>query len=247
MITFAATPSTALKGIEISRLTAIILGGPTKRSANSAAAFSRLMSVAGEHDLPPAKVAKIVETAADLTAAEDNLRALIDSAKGSATSALAILAGKSEAAIPPAFKVAHAKAATVKKLDEEMPDFLHRTGDPAQEAEVADHWRRVAERNRQAVTEAEMAKKTETPKAKGAEKTRGKREPGAPNKNALVAALLVRAEGCTNADILAATGWPTVSVPQQAKIAKLNLRKEKLKGEPTRYWGTPVKTGKAGK
>lgn len=240
MITFATTPSTSLKGVEISRLTAVILGGATKRSANSAAAFSRLMSVAGEHGLPPAKVAKIVETATDLTSAEDNLRALIDSAKGSATSALAILAGKPETA----------KAPTVKKLDEKMPDFLHRTGDPAQEAEVADHWRKVAERNRQ-TTEAELAKRmNETPKGKPATEAKpragGKREPGV-NKNSLIAVLLTRAEGCTNADILEATGWPTVSVPQQAKIAKLNLRKEKLKGEPTRYWGTPVKAGKAGK
>lgn len=56
-------------------------------------------------------------------------------------------------------------------------------------------------------------------------------------KAALVADLLQRPAGCTGADILKATGWPTVSVPQQAKAAGLKLRKEKTKGEPTRYFG----------
>lgn len=56
----------------------------------------------------------------------------------------------------------------------------------------------------------------------------------------LIGDLLSRPEGCTTADVLAATGWPSVSMPAQAKFAGLALRKEKVKGEPTRYWGTKL-------
>jgi hypothetical protein len=54
----------------------------------------------------------------------------------------------------------------------------------------------------------------------------------------IVAGLLTRKEGCTTADVLKATDWPAVSMPQMAKSAGLKLRKEKAKGEPTRYYGT---------
>lgn len=57
------------------------------------------------------------------------------------------------------------------------------------------------------------------------------------SKVAVIAALLKHPEGTTTKEILAATGWPAVSVPQQAKSAGLTLRKEKVKGEPTRYFG----------
>lgn len=53
-----------------------------------------------------------------------------------------------------------------------------------------------------------------------------------------VVGLLTRKEGCTTAQILELTGWPAVSVPQMAKSAGLTLRKEKTKGEPTRYWAS---------
>lgn len=53
-----------------------------------------------------------------------------------------------------------------------------------------------------------------------------------------IGALLTRAEGCTTEDILKLTGWPSVSVPAQAKSVGLTLRKEKLPGQPTRYYGT---------
>jgi hypothetical protein len=57
------------------------------------------------------------------------------------------------------------------------------------------------------------------------------------SKTEAVAKLLQRPQGCTNAEVLKTTGWPTVSMPQQAKAAGLTLRKEKVKGEPTRYFG----------
>lgn len=52
----------------------------------------------------------------------------------------------------------------------------------------------------------------------------------------LIAGLLKRKGGCTTADVLKATGWPAVSMPQQAKAAGLKLRKEKKAGEVTRYF-----------
>lgn len=61
--------------------------------------------------------------------------------------------------------------------------------------------------------------------------------PRAGTKTEAVAKLLMRSEGTTTAEVLKATGWPAVSMPQQAKAAGLKLRKEKVKGEPTRYWG----------
>lgn len=51
----------------------------------------------------------------------------------------------------------------------------------------------------------------------------------------LIVGLLKRKEGCTAADILKATLWPAVSVPQQARAAGLKLRTEK-DGRALRYW-----------
>lgn len=51
----------------------------------------------------------------------------------------------------------------------------------------------------------------------------------------LIASLLKRKEGCTTADVLKATEWPAVSMPQQAKAAGLKLKKVK-EGRVTRYF-----------
>lgn len=64
------------------------------------------------------------------------------------------------------------------------------------------------------------------------------RKPRSGSKTDLIAALLLRAEGCTTEDVLAATGWPSVSMPASAKVSGLTLRKERLPGQPTRYWGS---------
>jgi hypothetical protein len=78
------------------------------------------------------------------------------------------------------------------------------------------------------------APKASKPKVASAPKEKnGGVRPG--SKTEIVANLLKRPEGCTTADILAATGWPAVSVPAMAKAAGLTLKKEKNKGEPTRY------------
>lgn len=57
------------------------------------------------------------------------------------------------------------------------------------------------------------------------------------SKTEVVKGLLTRKEGCTTADILSVTGWPTVSVPAMARAAGLTLRKEK-KDRTTTYWAS---------
>jgi hypothetical protein len=71
-----------------------------------------------------------------------------------------------------------------------------------------------------------------------AAKAKGAKSAGKQTKTALIATLLMNPKGCTTADILKATGWPSVSVPQQAKAVGLKLRKEK-DGKVTRYFGVP--------
>lgn len=58
------------------------------------------------------------------------------------------------------------------------------------------------------------------------------------SKTEVVRALLLQSGGTTTAQILTATGWPTVSVPALAASCGLDLRKEKVKGAPTKYYGT---------
>ena len=80
------------------------------------------------------------------------------------------------------------------------------------------------------------------PQAK-ARRDGGASRPTAPSKGAkakLIGDLLLRPEGCTSADVLAATGWPSVSMPAQAKACGLELRKEKIDGV-TRYFGLSAK------
>jgi Protein of unknown function (DUF3489) len=70
------------------------------------------------------------------------------------------------------------------------------------------------------------AKAKPVPAASGAAKD-GVR-PG--SKLALIVGLLRRPKGCTTKQVLEATGWPAVSMPQQAKAAGLTLQKEKVDG-----------------
>jgi hypothetical protein len=48
------------------------------------------------------------------------------------------------------------------------------------------------------------------------------------SKSALIADMLRRKEGCTTEDVLKATGWPAVSMPQQARVAGIALVKKKI-------------------
>lgn len=77
-------------------------------------------------------------------------------------------------------------------------------------------------------------KRASKQKARSPVKAKTTAGPRKESKVALIASLLTRAGGCTTADVLKATGWPTVSMPQQAKAAGLTLKKEK-DGSVTRY------------
>ncbi len=55
----------------------------------------------------------------------------------------------------------------------------------------------------------------------------------------IVVGLLTRKEGCTTAMALAQTGWPSISMPQQARAAGLTLTKEKKDGV-TVYHAAPA-------
>lgn len=51
-----------------------------------------------------------------------------------------------------------------------------------------------------------------------------------------IVGLLKRPEGCTAKECMDQVGWPAISMPQQARAAGIKLRKEKAKGEVTRYY-----------
>lgn len=83
------------------------------------------------------------------------------------------------------------------------------------------------------------AKKKVAKKKVAAKKTATKKSTGPRGEKTLkVKSLLERKNGCTRADILEATGWPSVSVQAMAKATGLKLRKTKEKGEATRYYGS---------
>lgn len=95
----------------------------------------------------------------------------------------------------------------------------------------------------EAAANLRKAKASAKPRVKGSKKsaTDNARAPaGVPggvregSKLAIVVGLLTRDGGCTGKEILEATKWPTVSVPQQARAAGLTLSKEKVDGV-TRY------------
>jgi hypothetical protein len=67
-------------------------------------------------------------------------------------------------------------------------------------------------------------------------KAKAVKAPSGKTKAEMIGELLKRKSGCTTADVLAATGWPAVSMPQQATQLGLKLRKEKKPGEVTRYF-----------
>lgn len=75
------------------------------------------------------------------------------------------------------------------------------------------------------------AKRTARNKARGEQKDGAR--PG--SKLALIVDLLKRKTGTTTKEVLEKTGWPSVSMPQQATAAGIKLRKEKIDGV-TRYY-----------
>ena len=59
---------------------------------------------------------------------------------------------------------------------------------------------------------------------------------GGKSKREICAELLTRPEGATAAELMEATGWPSISVPAAAKANGLELRTVK-EGRATRYFG----------
>ena len=93
----------------------------------------------------------------------------------------------------------------------------------------------AAEPKRKAPATSPAKGATKTASAKPVAPANGK-APQIESKTEMVGRLLKRKEGCTAAEILHETSWQAVSVPQMAKANHLKLRKEKVKGQPTRYF-----------
>lgn len=101
----------------------------------------------------------------------------------------------------------------LESLDQVADDGAQQTKGPAatKESNVS----KKAKSKRKATTKA---------KAKKTVNGNGVREG---SKAELIAKMLKRPNGCTTKEVLKATGWPTVSMPAQAAMAGLKLRKEK--------------------
>lgn len=202
----------------IASLIAIATGKPASRAANMQAATARLTKVCEARGLN-----------ADLLLAQDNAEA----ATACLQAQLASLTVPAEATpVAPEAPVAEApeaetsEDATVERLAEA---FFEATGQDRESGAfirglLRDAW----------VAGAASGKPGRKPRAKV---EREARPAGSKTKREIAADLLTRAEGCTAREILDATGWPAVSVPQIAKASGLTLRQEK-DGRTTRYYGT---------
>lgn len=88
--------------------------------------------------------------------------------------------------------------------------------------------------NKAAKAKARSAVKGKT-KAKAPKKAKAEKTARSGSKTEVIKGLLSRAAGCTAADVMEATGWPSVSMPQQARNLGIKLKTEK-EGRVTRYW-----------
>ena len=68
--------------------------------------------------------------------------------------------------------------------------------------------------------------------------TKGAGAPEGQSKREMIGAMLLRPNGCTNAEVRAACNWPAVYLKEHADACGLILRKVKTKGQPTRYFGS---------
>lgn len=107
---------------------------------------------------------------------------------------------------------------------------------PSKTEQVANLRKAKASRAEAAAKPGSKAPRSSAKKAKSQTPARRKANPAGVksvrtgSKLETIVALLTRAGGCTTKDILEATEWPSVSVPQQARSASLKLRKEKRDG-----------------
>jgi hypothetical protein len=82
---------------------------------------------------------------------------------------------------------------------------------------------------------AAMAEPAAQPQENPMPRAKTKRNNGS-SKTKKILSLLQREGGCTRAEALKVSGWPSVSMPAVAKAAGLRLRRSKRKGEPIRYY-----------
>jgi hypothetical protein len=130
---------------------------------------------------------------------------------------------------------AHASGEKAEDKREEEPELsgraflqsLQTDDDQSQENEVT-----PKSKAKKAAKKAKKTKKTAAPtKTNGLTVRAG-------SKTAIIHGLLSRKSGCTAAEVLAATGWPSVSMPAMAKACGLKLRKDKEKGQLTQFYGS---------
>lgn len=139
---------------------------------------------------------------------------------------------------PAAPKTAQAPPAGEVSADPlDIPPFLKRGG----KLTPAEHDALIAKHKRTTGPDRKIKNPPNVKAAKSSKGKAGKLGGAKTTKAAMVGQLLLDPKGCTTADILKATGWPSVSVPAQAKAVGLKLRKEKKPGEVTRYFGVPTK------
>lgn len=81
---------------------------------------------------------------------------------------------------------------------------------------------------------AKAAAKKSKPKAQTTAAEPGVKTVREGSKLEIVVKLLKKAGGTTSAEVLKETGWPSVSMPQQARAAGIEIKKEKIDGV-TRY------------
>jgi hypothetical protein len=107
-------------------------------------------------------------------------------------------------------------------------EFRHHSG--TVEADKIKNWVLACQRM------VELASKEEVAEQTVREATRVIRAVRAGTKREIVCQMLMRPEGCTRQEVLAATGWREISVDNIASQHGIQLRKQKEFGT-TRYWG----------
>ena len=117
------------------------------------------------------------------------------------------------------------RAARLKESDKKAIAYLKKEAARSERAAKAIDMATRAFKSKRATTRPAKEKRTHGPR-KG-------------DKSALIETLLRQSQGCTTAEVLSATGWSAVSMPDQAKRLGVELRKEKKPGESTRYWIEP--------
>ena len=184
-------------------------------------------------------------TAAQQMMVDDGLPPALVRAGGSPKLAKPVNASAGVTLAPP-IAVQKAIAADLAEPTDDGPDFPDRS-DAVKQREFKDSTEGEVEKAQddpasRTTKETTVAKKSKTKtkakakaKAKSAVKAKVKTAVKSGSKVAMIADLLKRLEGCTTADVLKATGWPSVSMPAQAKAAGVTLRKTKA-GRTTTYF-----------